>query len=201
MKANVFDINFYPHRFNVSDVFEEKDRYFDCELVTQQFTYFGYLILGDKYLYYGTKNEEPINLRDRNLEEIDITYISKYSFSYRDKDNKTTRKKSIILFYYDIQRIIKRRSFLIYQSFEVYCQNGKSYFFNLYRKENCDNAFKILGAIRDNLLDKDKFEFVNESTSEEAKKITSEVKNGTINNFIYLLKLNYLSGRTYNDLN
>ena len=201
LKANVFDINFYPHRFNVSDVFEEKDRYFDCELVTQQFTYFGYLILGDKYLYYGTKNEEPINLRDKNLEEIDINYISKYSFSYRDKDNKTTRKKSIILFYYDIQRIIKRRSFLIYQSFEVYCQNGKSYFFNLYRKENCDNAFKILGAIRDNLLDKDKFEFVNESTSEEAKKITSEVKNGTINNFIYLLKLNYLSGRTYNDLN
>ena len=201
LKANVSEIKFYEHRFNIEDILQEKDRYFDCELVNQQNTYFGFIILGDNYLYFGTKYEDPINLKDRKVEEIDIDYISKYSFSYRDKDNKTSKKKTFILFYQDIQRIIKRRSFLMYQSFEVYCHNGKSYYFNLYRKDYCENAFKILNAIRDNLTDKDKFEFVNENTTEEIKKINYEVRKGIITNFVYLLKLNYLSSRTYNDLN
>ena len=201
LKENVSEIKFYDHRFNIDDILEEKDRYFDCELVNQQFTYFGFLIFDDAYLYFGTKYENPLNLRDKKTEKIDINYISKYSFSYRDNDHETTKKKSFILFYQDIQRIIKRRSFLMYQSFEVYCQNGKSYFFNLYRKDYCENAFKILNAIRDNLSEKDKFEFVNENTSEEIKKVNYEVKKGYINNFVYLLKLNYLASRTYNDLN
>ena len=201
IKANVSDINFYEHRFNINDILEEKDRYFNAELITPQFTYFGFLILGNHYLYFGTKNQEPINLRDKTLQEIDIQYIEKFSFSNRDKDNKTKKKKSYIIYYQHIQRIIKRRSFLMYQSFEVYCENGKSYFFNLYRKEYCETAFKILGAIRDNLDDKDKFEFINENTSEEIKEVNYEVKKGIINNFVYLLKLNYLSARTYNDLN
>ena len=89
----------------------------------------------------------------------------------------------------------------MYQSFEVYCQNGKSYFFNLYRKENCENAFKVLSTIREGLASKDKFEFINENTTEESKKIMSEVKSGQLNNYHYLLRLNYLGSRTFNDLN
>ena len=200
IKYNKSDINFYPHRFNVNEIFEEKDRYFDCELITMQYTYYGYLILGNNYLYYGTKEEEPVNLREK-VDEIDINIINKYSFSNKDKVNSNTRKKFIILFYHDILRIIKRRSFLMYQSFEVYCLNGKSYFFNLYRKENCENAFKILSKIRDNLADKDKFQFVTENISEETKKIINEVKSRQINNYLYLLKINYLASRTYNDTN
>ena len=200
IKYNKSDINFYPHRFNVNEIFEEKDRYFDCELITMQYTYYGYLILGNNYLYYGTKEEEPVNLREK-VDEIDINIINKYSFSNRDKVNSTSKKKVVILFYHDIQRIIKRRSFLMYQSFEVYCLNGKSYFFNLYKKENCENAFKILSSIRDNLTEKDKFEFMTENISEETKKIINEVKTGKINNYLYLLKLNYLASRTYNDTN
>ena len=59
----------------------------------------------------------------------------------------------------------------------------------------------LKNAIRDNLTDKDKFEFVNENTTEEIKKINHEVRKGLINNFVYLLKLNYLASRTYNDFN
>ena len=199
LKMYKSDINFYPHLFNINEILEEKDRYFDCELVTIQYTYYGYLILGNFYLYYGTKEEEPVNLREK-VDEIDINFITKYSFSNRDKINNTTKKKYIILFYHDIKRIIKRRSFLMYQSFEVYCLNGKSYFFNLYRKENCDNVFKILSAIRDSLDDKDKFEFITENITEETKKVINEVKSSQINNYLYLLKLNYLASRTFNDL-
>ena len=201
LKSNISDINFYEHHLNINEILEEKERYFDCELVTTQFTYFGYLILGDYYIYFGTKFEEPIDLKDRKIEEIDINYISRFIFTYRDKDNKADKMKNIIIFYQDIQRITRRRSFLMYQSFEVFCQNGKSYFFNLYRKENCDNVFKILTSIKDSLSNKDKFEFLNENISEEVKKASHEVKNGIINNFTYLLRLNYYSSRTFNDLN
>ena len=201
IRLNVFDINFYEHRYNINDILEEKDRYFDCELITQQYTYFGFIIIGNDYMYFGTKNEEPINLRDDSKDEININYISKYSFSNRDKENKGTKKKSIILFYHKIKSIIKRRSFLMYQSFEIFCKDGKNFFFNLYRKENCENAFKILDAIREALPDQDKFDFISENTSEEIKKINNEVKNGIISNYVYLLKLNYFASRTFNDLN
>ena len=201
IKANVSDINFYEHRFNINDILEEEDRYFDCELITQQYTYYGFIIIGNSYIYYGTKNDEPIDLRDKRREEIDLNIITKYSFSNRDKGHKGTKKKSIILFYHNINTIIKRRSFLMYQSMEIFCFNGKSYFFNFYRKEHCENAFKILNVIRENLKKEDIFDLINENTSEEVKKINSEVKNGIISNFTYLLKLNYYATRTYNDPN
>ena len=201
LESKVSDINFYEHHLNINEILEEKERYFDCELITQQFTFYGYLILGDFYIYFGTKFDKPIDLRDKKIEEVDINYISRFCFSNRDKDNETTKTKNIILFYQDIQRITRRRSFLMYQSFEVFCQNGKSYFFNLYRKENCDNVFKILTSIKESLSNKDRFEFLNENISEEVKKASNEVKSGAINNFTYLLRLNYYSSRTFNDLN
>ena len=51
LKANLSDINFYEHRFNINDILEEKDRYFDCEYINQQYSYFGYLILINNYNY------------------------------------------------------------------------------------------------------------------------------------------------------
>ena len=200
LRTNIAKIDFYEHRYNISDILEEKERYFDCELINQQFTYFGFLIIGNDYIYFGTKNEEPIDLSDNNKDNIDINYITRYIFSQRDKNNQTKKKKTVILFYQDIKVIIKRRSFLMYQSFEIFCQNGKSYFFNLYRKENCENAFIIFSVIRDHLISKDKFELITENTSKEVKKVLNEVKNNTINNYLLLSKLNYLASRTFNDL-
>ena len=200
LKANISNINFYEHRLNINEILEDKERYFDCELINPQYTYFGFLILGNYYLYFGTKEEERIDLKDPNIEEIDINYISRFGFSNQYKYNKSTKKKKIILFYQDIKTIIKRRSFLMYQSFEVFCQNGKSYFFNLFRKENCENAFKILSSINETLRERDKFELINENIAKDVKKLINDVKNGTINNYSYLLKLNYFSSRTFNDV-
>ena len=165
MIKNISNINFYEHIFNTKNILEKEDRYFDCELITPQYTYFGYIIIGNLYIYFGTKNQKLIDLRNNNKEEIDINYISKYIFSNLNKNNNTDKKKNLILYYYHIYLIIKRRSFLIYQSFEIFCRNGKSYFFNLYRKKHCDNAFDILTAIRENLIDEDKFYLLNENIS------------------------------------
>ena len=89
----------------------------------------------------------------------------------------------------------------MYQSLEIFCQKGKNYFFNLYKKQHCENAFKILSAIHGNLTPKDKFELINENTTKEVKKVIDDAKDGAINNYDYLLKLNDLSSRTFNDPN
>ena len=198
LESNVSDINFYEHRFNINDVLEEKDRYFDCELINQQFIYFGYLFLGTNYIYFGTKSEEPIRVTDEKL-DITFNYFYRFCFTNFEDYNKTSKKKSFIIFYQDIKKIIKRRTLLMYQSFEIFCKNGKNFFFNLFKIEHCENAFKIISAIRETLKIKDKFEFINENTTKEVKKVINEVKTRAINNYTYLLKLNDLSSRTFND--
>ena len=200
LKSNVSDINFYEHRFNINEVLEEKDRYFDCELINQQFTYFGYIILGNDYLYFGTKNEDPLKLKDKNI-EIDFNYFSRFCFRNYEDYNKTSKKKTIIIFYQDIKKIIRRRTLLMYQSFEIFSDNGKNYLFNLYKKENCENAFKILATIREKSAQMDKFELITENTNKEVKKLINEARAGSINNYTYLLKLNDLASRTFNDPN
>ena len=200
LQSNVSDINFYEHRFNINEILELKDRYFDCELINDQFTYFGYMIFGNDYLYFGTKSEEPIKLKDKKL-DIDFSYFSRFCFRNIEDYNKTQKKKTIIIHYQDIAKIIKRRTLLMYQSLEIFCRKGKSYFFNLYKKEHCENAFIILSAVKDIMKEKDKFEFITENTKKEVNDVIIEAKSGIINNYTCLLKLNDLSSRTFNDPN
>ena len=200
LELNISDINFYEHRYNINEALKLKERYFDCELINPQFTYYGYMILGNNYLLFGTKNEEPIGLKDQKL-DIDFNSFFRFCFSNYEYYNKTTKKKTIIIQYQDIKKIIKRRTLLMYQSLEIFCRRGKNYFFNLYKKENCENVFKILSAIREIMKPKDKFELISENTTKEVKKIIKDVKDGAINNYTYLLNLNDLSSRTFNDPN
>ena len=201
INSTLYTINFYKHRFNVyDDILNEDENYFDCELVTGQFVYFGYIIFGKDYIFYGTKKKPPIDYSKKKKEDYDIEKFLRYCFTIRNRDNSTDKKKSLIIYYQDIKQIIKRRMLLMYQSFEFFCQNGKSYFFNLFKKENCDKAFKILKKINSTLDDKDKFEIYNENIDEEVKKINNEVKSGIINNYLYLSKINFFSSRSFNEL-
>ena len=201
LESNISDINFYEHRFNINEILKEKDRYFDCELINPQFTYCGYMFLGNNYIYFGTKSEEHIQLVDRKS-DTDFNYFSRFCFKNYDYFyNKPSKKKTIIIFYQDIKKIIKRRTFLMYQSLEIFCRSGKKFFFNLYKIENCENAFKILSSVKETLREKVKFEFITENTTKEVKKIVNEVRTEAIDNYTYLLKLNELSSRTFNDTN
>ena len=101
--------------------------------------------------------------------------------------NRTKKKKSIIIFYHEINYIINRRTLLMYQSFEIFCQNGKSFFFNLYRKENCQQVLDIFNTIRESMPTNDRFDLITENTSEEIKKLIMKLKNKKlIITFIYL---------------
>ena len=195
-------VNFYEHDFNVNDIIQEKDRYFDCELITAQYVYYGFIIFGKDYIYFQSKKEFPFiyDKSNKNLEDFDINLFLKYGFTVRNKDNITNKNKRLILFYNDINHIMRRRILLMYQSIEIFCLNGKSYFFNLFQRTKCDEVFKILNEIRDNLDNKDKFNLINNNIKEEMKNINSKLKNRKINNYLYLSKINYYSSRTFNDI-
>ena len=195
-------VNFYEHYLNIYNILDNKENYFDCELVTQQYVYFGYIIFGKNYFYFGTKNENPVNYWGKKSEEININSFIKFCFSVRNKDNKTEKKKTLIIFYQDIKLIIKRRILLMYQAMEIFCDNGKSYFFNLYQKRHCERFFNLLYEIN-NILDiKDKFKILTENNiNGEIKKLQQELSKNFIDNYLLLSKINFYSSRTFNDLN
>ena len=194
-------VNFYEHYFNINDIIGGEENYFDCELVTQQYVYFGYIIFDKNYFYFGTKNENPVNYREYKNEKINIDLFLKFCFSVRNCDNKTEKKKRLIIFYQDIKLVIKRRILLMYQAMEIFCDNGKSYFFNLYQKRICERIFKLFNKINFYLDNRDKFKILNENDiNVEVKNLQQKINKNFIDNYLLLSKINFYSSRAFNDL-
>ena len=131
LETIISSVYFYRHNFNINNILKEKRKYFDCELVTPKYLFFGYIIFGKEYIYFETKNEYPKDYTNPE-EEIDLDLFLRYSFSIRNRDNKTDKYKRIIIFNQDIKKIVKRRQLLMYQAIEIFCHNGKSFFFNFF---------------------------------------------------------------------
>ena len=188
-KTNLF---FYPHNYYSEEIFNKIDKSFDCELITTQFIYFGKIYIGNDFICFETK-EDP---REKN-KKFDIEIYSKYAFSQRDNDNKTIQQKRVIIFNEDIKEVIRRRSLLMYQSIEIFNKNGKSYFFNFFKTSICEKVYDIFHT----LVSKFHFNLLsNENIKQNIKKILLDFRTGEISNYKYLLNLNKLSSRTYNDL-
>jgi len=188
---------FFPHNYYIYEIDKDIKNLFECELITTQFLYFGEIKIGQKVICFETK-DDPREKKNFNPKKFD----NKYIFSAKDNDNKTNKKKCIIIFIKDIKEILRRRTLLMKQSIEIFINNGKSYFFNFFKTENCDKVFNIFED-RNQKLKKGK-QFIlssNEYNSRCLSNILSKFKNGEISNYEYLLNLNKLSSRTYNDLN
>ena len=193
-KKNLF---FYPHEYYSKKIFMNENNYFDCELITTQFVYFGKMYIGEEYLCF-----ESRQFIDDDIITIDIDKFYKYAFSVRDQDNKTSKKKHILILIKDIKEIIRRRTLLMKQAIEIFNKNGKSYFFNFFKTDKCDKVYKILSEINYNLLKINK-QFIlvsNDGDKLKLKNILNDFRNGNISNYNYLLYLNKISSRTYNDL-
>ena len=163
-----------------------------CELVTNQYIYFGYLYFYEKYMIFET-DEDPRNNPDRKM---DINIFINYSISTKIIDNSLSKYKFIIIFYENIQEMIKRRSLLVTQSLEIFLKNGKSYFFNFFRTKNAKKVYDFLEEA------KNKFSFIFDlnNNQKDIKNISYLFHTGKISNYDYILYLNQYSTRTYCDL-
>ncbi|KAJ5068499.1 beige/beach-related [Anaeramoeba ignava] len=100
-----------------------------------------------------------------------------------------------------IREIYKRRYHLQQSAIEIFFTDGKNYFFNFDRKHRNIVFSKILRMKPPNLRDEDLYassktpmDFIRKSS------LTQQWQQGKITNFDYLMQLNTISGRTYNDL-
>ena len=204
IKANLIkdeektNLNFFPHNYYIDEIEIDKDinSLFECELITTQFLFFGEIKIGHKVICFKTK-DDPRDKKNFNPKKLE----NKYLFSTKDNDNKTNKQKCIIIFIKDIKEVLRRRALLMNQAIEIFVNNGKSYFFNFFHAENCDKIFKIFED-RNKELKKEK-QFILSSKEYNARhlsNILSQFKRGEISNYEYLLNLNKLSSRTYNDL-
>ena len=182
---------FYPHKYYSQKSFA-KNNVFECELIRNEFVYFGKLIIDDSLIIFESEKYPKM--------ESDNNYLIKYAFSTKGNDNITSKQKFILIFTKEISEIIQRRSFLMYISIEIFHKNGKSYFFNFFRTSFANKVYELLTVINNKLPPKNKFKLNSNYCKEEIKTILSEFRKGKISNYDYLLNLNKFASRTYNDL-
>ena len=190
---NIESIYFFPHIFKFDEK-NEKNKILDCELVTLTNISLGKMYFFDDYIIFKTELEDP---RD-TLKDMD-TFI-KYGISNKNKDFPS-KKKFVVLYAKYITEIIKRRTLLVNNSVEIFMKNGKSYFFNFFRKNKLEKAYNYFNEMAQILEKKygNKFIFCNNSNEDDIKKVVNYFKKGKITNYEYILKLNKYSTRTYND--
>ena len=166
--------------------------FYESELLCSNNNFQGYIAIKDKYFIFQS------NLSfDLNKYKNDINYILSSKI-----EEITQIPKQVIIPFYNINQIIRRNFIFFSQAFEVFCNNGKSYFFNLYKETICDNFFSKITEIKNNESFKNyDFEIIDKPFEYfTKKKYTSNWLDKKISTLEYLLKINKFSGRTYNDL-
>ena len=187
---NIQSIDFYPHIFK----FDENNKFLFCELVTLKYISFGKMYFFEDYIIFKTELEDP-----RDISK-DLDIFLKYGISIKDK-YINSKNKFVILYAKFMAEIIQRRTLLVNNSLEIFMKNGKSYFFNFFRKSNVKQACSYFNELNNNLKNKrfKRFHFPTNSNKEDIIKLVNSFKKGKTSNYEYILKLNKYSTRTYND--
>ncbi len=170
------------------------DLIYECENISNVYIFFGHLIYKNKYLLFQT--DMNVNLFEKYKEK-------KYLFSSIVEEIEQ-KEKQIIIRLIDIEEIVIRRFLFMSQAAEIFLKNGKSYFFNFF-DENILNEF--ITNISEKIDNKEiNFKII---SIEKNKKYMEEYKinqlqrnwiNGDLSTLDYLLLINKLSGRSYNDI-
>ena len=180
------------NNYNINDKLgiDKSTTCYETELLCSNFNFQGYIALKAKYFIFQTNTSF-----DFKKYENDPNYILSSK-----KEEFSTTAKQIIIPYKFINHIIRRKFNFFSQAFELFLNNGKSYFFNLYHEELCNNFFNNIIDLRKNdeschfeVIDKP-FDYFFK------KKYTNNWLDKKISTLEYLLLVNKFSGRTYNDL-
>ncbi|KAJ3445193.1 beige/beach-related [Anaeramoeba flamelloides] len=138
---------------------------------------------------------------------LTLTNIS-IEFNYDPKNSNLSNHKQVKEFLYkynykwnliQINKVLKRRFHSINSAIEIFLKNNRNYFLNIKSKNNRINFFKIIKKLKS----KNNWKVLISNPKMVLKKsnYTKLWIKRKISNFEYLMKLNTLAGRTYNDLN
>ena len=174
---------------------------YECEMLTPKGSIFGNIITFDNCLLFKSelKNDKrktkPKNKKnDNNINNIyEKDYCLNYACCSIEFDHLNINKK-IIIEYNEIKEVINRTFFYSWISLEIFMKNGKSYLFNFFNEETNNDILEFLKGKKVPVIRKVEEYFRKEEFSKKWK----EEK---ISTFDYLLLLNKMSSRTFNDPN
>ena len=166
---------------------------YECEIITLKGSIFGNIYVFDNCLLFKSelKNDKR-RISKKKLEkeyELGLNYVcSTMEYDFLNKE------KMIVMGYNDIKEVVNRTFSYIWISVEIFLKDGKSFLFNLFNEDNNSDFFDVLKHQKIPIIRRVKEYFKKEEFS---KKWKEEI----ISTYDYLLILNKLSSRTYNDLN
>ena len=187
------------------------EKQINCELIKMDKNYFGQLFCffqeekTNKFLIFQEKKKDfkeydgSIFDSEENGEDIfSLSFLQtklKKGKSKAKYKNQIKRKKKIVVIHFnEIEEIIEKRFYLMWQAIEIYLKNGKSYFFNLLTESNKTwllDEFEKDKKLKKLIHKKDFF----------IKKIhlNKGWKKGFISTYENLLLLNKYGSRSFND--
>ena len=197
---------------DINSTLNKKTIQLDCELIKADKYYFGeiyyifqieknrnYIIFQEKKNKFSEYNENILDGIENGKNIFSFSFILHKMKNKKAKNihkNQFKRNKKIVIIKLDeIDEIIEKRSFLMWQSIEIYLKNGKSYFFNLLSEENKNILIKEFEKEKNlkNLIHKKDFFYKN-------KPLTKSWKNKFVSTYENLLLLNKYASRTFNDI-
>ena len=165
-------------------------KFYFCELITDKGAISGKIFIYENGILFRNLiiSDPKFDLRNnRNNSNLDFCCSSlEYDCIYENK--------IIFIAFEEIKEIIKKTFCFNWSSQEIFLKNNKSYLFNFYTEKNNNTLFDIYKNKNLVTIEKPKEYF-------ESSDFITQWKNGKINNYDYLLLLNKLCSRSYNDYN
>ena len=183
----------------------------NCELIKLDKSYFGQLFCfseeerKNKFLIFQEKkkdfHEYDGSIFDSEEKGEDIFSLAFLSHKLKKGKSKSKyknqiirKKKMVIIHFNEIEEIIEKRFYLMWQAIEIYLKNGKSYFFNLISESNKTfllNEFEKDKKLKKLIHKKDFFA--------KDKLLYKGWKKGFISTYENLLLFNKYGSRSFND--
>ena len=156
-----------------------------CELIINRGSIFGKILIFKNGILFISDWKN-----DRRNKKKDVEFAcSSLEYDALNED------KRIFILFEEIKQVINRYFCFCWISQEIFMKNGKSYLFNFFTEKKNEEIFDLFKSNKvENIIRKTKEYYDNE---EFAKKW----KEGLISTYEYLLILNKLCSRTYNDSN
>ena len=193
----LLDENDYAHKDIANNIMNLT--IYECEMLTPKGSIFGDITIFDNCLLFKSdlKNDKRKIKFNKTKGKTDgasgsINYLN-YACCSIDFDHLNLNKKIIIEFK-DIKEVINRLFFYSWISLEIFMKNGQSYLFNFFNEDTNDDVMGIF---------KEKKILTIQYLADyfKSKDYSKKWKEEKISTFDYLLLLNKMSSRTFNDPN
>ena len=156
----------------------------NCELITYNGAVFGNIYIFENCIVFISDLEN-----DKRKEQDILDYVCcSMDFDFLDE------KKNKIIDFNETKEVISHKFLYSWISLEIFMKDGKSYLLNFFNEETCNYIIEIFKSNNIFVINDIKDYF-------DKKDYVKKWKDGQKSTYEYLLILNKLSSRTYNDSN